>query len=582
MTAQPSAIPQEMSAPPIAAPRLWLPLSLLILYWAWFILSFNIEMSMFKRFMSQMALFLLVAIVFLVWWLANKRIAGRDRIVAVAAAIAAAALIPFISDKSLGGRYFVITALPYIFTLWVLWLAFARRASHRRWMAGLIVMLFIPTAASAFLRMEGVHGNALPDFHARWSPTPEERYLAQRRNPTTAPTTQPTSITLRPGDWPGFRGANRDAVVHGISIETDWNKNPPQQIWRRPIGPAWSSMAIVDGRVFTQEQRGDNEVVVALDAATGNDIWSVETAARFVEAQSAVGPRATPTFADGRLFSLGATGTLHCLDAATGRKIWSRDILADTNSNTPGWGTVSSPLLVNGLVVVASEGDKGLIAYHATSGQVAWTANAGTYSYSSPQLATIATQQQILFPIDKGLLSLDPPTGKILWEYPSQGMAARSLQPLVINSSQVLFNLGLDSPTDLLDVSKTGDAWAIKKIWTSKNLRPTFNDFVVHDGHIYGFDTVFFSCIELSTGNRKWKKGRYGTGQVLLLADQPALLVISDKGKLILLAANPNDLQELATYQAIEGKTWNHPALAHGRLYVRNAQEIACYELPRK
>jgi outer membrane protein assembly factor BamB len=352
-------------------------------------------------------------------------------------------------------------------------------------------------------------------------------------------------------------------------------------VWRRPVGPGWSSVIVVDGRLFTQEQRGEKEAVVCLSADTGAEIWSHEEPGRFWDSLSSAGPRATPTFADGRIYAQGATGTLLCLNAASGRKVWSRNILTDSGGKLPDWGIASSPLVTHGVVVVSSagQGGKSLLAYRADTGDLAWTANAGLNSYSSPHLARLAGRQQVLFINDKGLLSLDPPTGKTLWEYAAPGQPPRSLQPLPVSDTQLLVPLGMEAPTDLLEVSPAGNAFTVTKRWTSRNLKPSFNDFVLHDGHIYGFDGSIFTCVELKTGNRKWKKGRYGTGQVLLLADQPVLVVLSDQGQVVLVAANPNAFEELGQFQAIEGKTWNHPALAHGRLYVRNAEEMACYEL---
>jgi outer membrane protein assembly factor BamB len=343
-------------------------------------------------------------------------------------------------------------------------------------------------------------------------------------------------------------------------------------------------MIIVGGRLFTQEQRGENEAVVCLSTDTGSEIWSHAESGRFWDALSSAGPRATPTFNDARIYAQCATGPLVCLDAATGRKTWSRNILADSGAKLPDWGLASSPLVTDGVAIVyaAGQGGKALLAYHADTGDLAWTVDAGLYSYSSAHLATIAGRQQVLFVHDKALMSIDPQTGRKLWEYSSPGQPPRSLQPLLVTDTQVLVPLGMESPTDLIDVTRDGDTYTTSKRWTSRNLKPSFNDFVLHDGHIYGFDGGIFSCVELATGNRKWKKGRYGTGQVLLLADQGVLLVLSDQGQAVLVAAKPDAFEELAQFQAISGKTWNHPVIAHGRLYLRNAEEIACYELAPK
>jgi len=570
--------PSQSSGP--AKPRVWLPVTLMVIYWAYILISNMSEMPMFSRFLSQMGAFIVVGLIFLIWWLFNRRVKWADKFIVLGAAIASPVLAKALSDKTVG-PFPIMNGLPLVFTGWALWMLLAQKARYGVWRGGLIVMIFLSTAIFTLIRMEGLHGAGMPDVYWRWQKSAEEDYLA-RRNPTTAPAqAKGGTVALRAGDWPGFRGANRDGVVRGVSINTDWNKSPPRLVWRHPIGPGWSSVSIVDGRLFTQEQRGEHDVVVCMDAATGGEIWSHDESGRFWDPLSSAGPRGTPTFDNGRIYAQGATGTLLCLDAAGGNKIWSRDVLADTNAKMPDWGVCSSPLVTHGLVVVygAGQGGKGLIAYRCESGDVAWTVNAGMYSYSSAQLATIGGQEQVLFISDAGVVSVEPASGKVLWKYDAPGQPPRSLQPLMVGEGKILVQLGLESAADLIDVAKNGDAWSATKIWTTKNLKSPFNDFVLHEGYIYGFDNTIFACVDAKTGEKKWRKGRYGTGQVLLIADQGVLLVLSDKGKVALVAAKPDDFQELGAFEGIEGKTWNHPVIAQGRLYVRNSQEIACYEV---
>jgi outer membrane protein assembly factor BamB len=321
--------------------------------------------------------------------------------------------------------------------------------------------------------------------------------------------------------------------------------------------------------------------VVCLDAASGSEIWSHEEPERFWDALSSAGPRATPTFDGGRIYAQGAMGTLLCLEAASGKKLWSKNVLADAGAKVPDWGVSSSPLVTDGVVVVfaGGQGGKSLLAYQAGSGEIAWSLDVGAMSYSSAHLARIGGREQILFIADKGLVSVDPSSGKKLWEYASAAQPPRSLQPMPVSPTEILAPMGMEVATDLIEVTASGDAFNVSKRWTSRNLKPSFNDFVVHEGHIFGFDGSMFCCVDLKTGERKWRKGRYGTGQVLLLADQALLVVISDQGKVVLVKAKTDALEELGEFQAINGKTWNHPVVAHARLYVRNAAEMACYAL---
>ena len=563
--------------------RIWFPLTLVGLYWAYVGVSYVVEMPTFTRFLSQAGVLLGVALIFLIWWSFNRQIGRRDRLIVLAAAIASPIAGKLLSDKTLG-PIAVFNGLPLLFTAWTLWLLLARRASHNLWRNGLIIALFLPTCAFALFRMNGLGGEGVADLSWRWSQTAEERYLAQLPSSSAPTTTQAVPVALRPGDWPAFRGPNRDAVVRGdgsAPISVDWEKSPPREVWRRLIGPGWSSVIVVDGRLFTHEQRGESEAVVCLNADTGAEVWSQMETGRFWDALSAAGPRATPTFADGRIYAQGATGTLQCLDAATGRKIWSRNVLADSGGKLPDWGIVSSPLVIEGVVVAYGGGEAGksLLAYRAETGDLAWAADAGKQSYSSPHAATIAGRRQVLFIGDKGLIAVNPADGKTLWEYASAGNPPRSCQPLTVGPTQLLVPLGMEVPTDLVDVIQDSGKSVATKQWTSRNLKPSFNDFVLHEGYIYGFDGHMFTCVDLKTGARRWKQGRYGTGQAILLADQAALLVLSDEGDVVLVAATPEAHKELGRIKAIEGKTWNHPAFAHGRLYVRNAREMACFEM---
>lgn len=385
--------------------------------------------------------------------------------------------------------------------------------------------------------------------------------------------------------WPGFRGPQRDGVISRVQLATDWSTSPPQELWKRPIGPGWSSMAIWKDRLFTQEQRGDDEVVSAYDATSGQPIWQHRDPVRFWEAMAGAGPRGTPTFDDGRIFALGATGLLNALDAVDGSLLWSRNAAEDSGATTPDWGFSSSPLVVDGLVVIHTGGPdgKGVAAYDATTGEPRWYAPSGPLSYSSLHSARLGDIDQMLILTSDGIASHAPADGTILWqhEWPVPGGGARIVQPVVGPNRSVLVGTGFGLGVRHLTVSPTADDWTIEERWTSNALKPYFNDFVLHEGHLYGFDGRIMAGVNLETGERVWKGGRYGHGQLLLLADQDLLLVLSDRGQVALVSATPGGFEELATMAAIEGKTWNHPVIADGVLYVRNAQEMAAFRLPQ-
>ncbi len=397
-----------------------------------------------------------------------------------------------------------------------------------------------------------------------------------------APQVPEAKLKAGAGDWPGFRGPNGDSASHGVAITTDWS-SPPKPLWRFRVGRGWSSVIVVADHLFTQEQRDQSEAVVCFDAVTGKEVWVHEDKARWDESQAGPGPRGTPFFADGFVYTFGGTGLLNCLDASNGKRKWLRDVVADSGSEIPMWGFTSSPVVAQGVVVVYAGGQRSgkLLAYHIDSGEPAWTADAGKMGYGSAQYVELGGRPQFLFLGDRGLTSFDPKTGGMLWEYYSpcsMPSLPRSTQPQVVGKSQILI-AGEDFGTTLLDLNMDSATWTATPRWTSKEMKPSYNDFVVHEGSIYGYDGGNFCCLDLQTGQLRWKEGRYGKAQVLLLADQSLLLVISDMGKAVLLKATPQENDEVGNFQAINKKTWNHPVVVGGRLYVRNATEMACYDL---
>lgn len=577
-------LPPSTTAEPRKKLRLWPIVVLIGIFWTYDLVLDRLEVGMFARFMAMLASTGLLVLLFSVWWLANRRVAGKDRLLCLAAAVGGGILSGFLSSK-VGWIAWLLMSLPWVVTTWTAALLVTRNASDPTRRRSVLVTLLLTWSAFLLLRSEGLTGDGHTVLRWRWSPTAEELYRAEREQRKAEGTSiASTELIVQPGDWPGFRGPQRDGVVRGLTIDTDWKASPPRPLWRQRVGPGWSSMIIVGDRLFTQEQRGTAEAVVCLDAKNGHEVWSHEDAGRFSDDQSGAGPRATPTFAEGRLYTLGATGILNCFDAATGERKWSRNLVDEADAKLPIWGFSSSPLLVQDLVIVFAEGKSGktLLAYRASSGELAWSTDAGEASYSSPHLASLAGAEQILFLGAQGLLGIDPASGKVLWKHglPSSGMM-RSLQPHPFGPGQVLL-AGEKEGVQLVDVKHDGESWTASRHWGTRALKPTFNDFVVHDGAIYGFDGNIFCCVDAQTGARRWKDGRYGNGQVLLLADQALLLVVSEEGKVILLKANPESHEELGRFEAITGKTWNHPAIAQGRLYVRNGEEIACYPLANR
>lgn len=323
------------------------------------------------------------------------------------------------------------------------------------------------------------------------------------------------------------------------------------------------------------------ETVVCYRAGDGREIWTREIESRFDDPLGGPGPRATPTLTGEGVFALGAEGWLMRLAAGTGEVIWKQDIRESAGRKPPMWGFSSSPLVTDALVIVHAGGgeDKGLLAFAVESGELRWSVASGDHSYSSPQRATVAGEDCLLMLSNRGLDLLDPATGAAKLEYPWPVGDYRAIQPQVIGGDTILLattSLG----TREVRISKGADGkLAAEEGWTSKRLKPDFNDFVVFENHAYGFDGSIFTCLDLETGERAWKGGRYGKGQVLLLENSGLLLVAGEQGQVVLVKASPEAHIEVAEFQALEGKTWNHPVIVGDRLYLRNSQEAACYRL---
>jgi outer membrane protein assembly factor BamB len=364
-------------------------------------------------------------------------------------------------------------------------------------------------------------------------------------------------------------------------LATDWKSNPPKLLWKKPVGAGWSSFAVAGSFAFTQEQRGPNEVVACYEVATGNEVWTQQREARFDEPMGGPGPRSTPTLADGAVFIASASGMLQRLKAGTGEVVWQQDFKKLAGREPPMWGYASSPLVANSLVIIfaGGAGDKGVMAFDAATGQARWSVACGPESYSSPQLSKVLGEDTLLMLTNDGLLLLDPVTGKVRLNYAWKFEGYRALQPTVVSDDVVLLPTPMSEGTRAIRVSKKGDQLAAEELWTSKHMKPDFTELIAHKGHLYGIDGSMFSCVDLKTGTRAWKDGRYGKGQSLLLDSSDQLLIAAEDGRVVLLQADPTAHKEITSFQALKGKTWNHPVVVGDKLLVRNGTEAACYAL---
>jgi outer membrane protein assembly factor BamB len=596
--------------------RVWPVIAIAIAYAVLMIASFFVEMELPAGLLGGVVAALLI----LIWWLTISRSRWQERLGALPLMVATVMLVRLTAHQSIVGAAqlmmsYILGVMFACFALAV-WAVVADRFSGKvRWAALVASLLLVGWLPVVAVRTEGVKGGSFV-MHPRWTPTPEELLLAQGPEqlkplpPAPAPeptaTATPTPIekpaatpapvapvavappapapqapqALQAPEvfWPGFRGTNRDSVVRNVRINTDWAASPPAQMWRRPVGPGWSSFSVRGDLFYTQEQRGNEEIVSCYRVSTGEPVWRHADPVRFYESNGGAGPRSTPTISKDRVYSMGATGILNALDARTGKKLWSHDTSKETSREVPFWGISSSPLVVDDVVIVSVGGT--LAGYDVATGTQRWTGPLHGGSYSSPHLVTIDGVTQVVILSSPGAVSVNPADGTLLWDYKYEGGAI--IQPAVTEDGDILIN-GMSAMgglgTKRLTIKHDTNGWTPEERWTTNGMKPYFNDYVIHKGHVYGFDNNILACIDLADGKRKWKGGRYGNGQMLLLADQDLLLVTSEEGELALVSATTDQYKEIAKIPLFDEKTWNHPVVVGNVLLVRNGAEMAAFRL---
>jgi outer membrane protein assembly factor BamB len=526
----------------------------------------------------------LIAFVILVWWLLLSRARFVERIVGLLGIIGIIAIVSVMLHSSMQGPLIVVMTIPMAIAGFAACLVMMRNSqtNQRTYFALLVALLM--AAVSLLFKTDGVWGNFAFNLDWRWKQSAEERLLLERESKKTGSEKPVIPISeLAQSDWPRFRGPLQNSTQSGRVFVDNWVQSPPKELWRTRVGPAWSSFSVVGNYLFTQEQRGENECIVCYDATNGEQVWEQGIASRFFEALGGLGPRATPTFAEGFIYTLGAEGNLLKLRADDGSIVWRVDLhKLSGRATTPMWGYSCSPLVYGGIVVLHAGGpaDKGILAFDTQSGEMKWSVSAGQDSYATVQLMQLLGQTYFVLLSEFGAHFISPPDGSIALNYEWKHMGYRSLQPQVLDGDKVLIPTGMGMGTRLIQLNRDGaGALQAAELWTTLDMKPDYNDVLVHKGFAYGFDNAIFACIDLQTGKRKWKGGRYAKGQALLLADSDLIIVVSEGGELVLVRATPDKLEELGRVKAFESKTWNHPVVVGDRLYVRNSEEAVCYQL---
>jgi outer membrane protein assembly factor BamB len=489
-----------------------------------------------------------------------------------------------------GAQNFITGVIGLVALLAVL-VAFAVSAHvARRVRVGVLLGLAVTLGVAGVLfRYEGLSGELVPHFRARFAARPEL--------PTVAPGAVAVLAPPAGTDFPGFLGARRDNRVADPGLRFDFEAAPPRRLWRAPIGSGWAGFAVAGGLAFTLEQDGTGQRASAREARGGGLVWSVLLDAPFSEPLGGPGPRATPTVeltpepGRGRVFVLSAHGRLACLAAESGAVLWSHDLgaehgwtRAEERAHLP-YGRSSSPLVAGELVIVPAGGDAGLVAFDAAGGAERWRSPARVPSQSSPALATLGGVEQVLCVNEDTLSGHALRDGRLLWEraWPGRSAADASVsQPYGLDGERVFVSKGYGGGALLLALELGADGtFGTRDLWHAPRvLRTKFTNAALHAGHAFGLDDGILSCVELERGERRWKEGRYGHGQLLLVGEH--LLLVSEEGEVLALAADPerpNDV--LGRFQGLTGKCWAPIALAGDVLFLRNAEECAAWELAR-
>ncbi len=386
------------------------------------------------------------------------------------------------------------------------------------------------------------------------------------------------------GDWPQFLGPGRNGVYVGSDLADGWPKEGPPVVWQKQAGQGFSGPAVSSGKLILFHRRDDKEIVDCLDANQGKSLWTFDYPTGYRDDFGFdEGPRATPTIADGKVYSFGAEGVLHCLDFNTGKKIWSVNTRTGFNAPKGFFGMACSPLVEGNAVLlnVGGADGAGIVAFDKTTGQLLWKATDDEASYSSPVAATLDERRYVFFFTRRGLVALDPTNGKVSLEFPWRPRIRESVSaavPLVIGDL-IFLSTSYQTGAVLLRVKND----KVEKIWSAEDvLSNHYATSVCHDGCLYGFDGrqelgPNLRCVELKTGKVRWSEDRFGAGTITL-ADR-RLLVLRENGELVIAPASPDGFKPVARAQILPNGVRAYPALADGRLYARSKNTLVCVDL---
>ena len=399
-------------------------------------------------------------------------------------------------------------------------------------------------------------------------------------------------------DWPQFRGPNHDGSSSEKILKT-WPASGPRQIWKAPLTDGFSAMTVGGGKVFTLVARemdgARQETCVALDAATGRELWAAPLGIAKYDGggdrgapgnDGGDGPRSTPAYDDGKVYTYSSRMVLKCLDAQSGKEVWSKDVMHEHNGKNIMWESAASPLIEGDLVYVACGGaEESLLAFNKKDGEVVWKGESDGLTHSTPIAATILGVRQVIYYTQSGLVSMAPKTGAVLWRYEFKfGRGSVAISPVV--SGDIVYcsaTYGIGSRA--CKITKTGDTFTATGLWAMPRNEQAnhWTTPVCADGYLYGifdqakFGTAPLKCVEIATGAVKWSKPGFGPGGCTLVDGH--VLVLSDAGDLVLVKATPEAYTEVTRSHVLAGKCWNYASVSNGRIYARSTKEGVCLDV---
>ncbi len=379
--------------------------------------------------------------------------------------------------------------------------------------------------------------------------------------------------------WPQWRGPGRAGISSETGLAASWPEGGPAELWRRPLGQGFSGIIVDAGRLYTQFGAGGDAFLGCFSAADGSEIWRVRTGSSFRDSYGN-GPRATPTLDKNVVYALSSSGDLLAASAVDGAIVWKLDLRESFGAKPPRWGLSGSPLVEGDLLIVNSGGGEGksILALDKKTGELRWSARDDRAGYAAPVALTAAGVRQILVFVGDKIVSLDPKDGRAFWELGwKTDWGVNASTPILLDDDRVFLSTGYDKGAIMLKLRKTEDGVAAEELWRNREMRNKFSSSVLFGGMLYGFDEGTLKCVDPADGATRWRQRGLGHGS-LLVADGK-LILLSDRGKLVLAAATPDAYMELGAVEAFKTKTWTVPTLAGGRLYLRDEKEIIAFDI---